>query len=398
MSRVLPLVLLLTACGSSNECADEGAFRCSDDGHAVRECRRTTNGALAWDTQPCADRTPTCLEAGPTRAVCVAERLGECDPEEFTDSCVDATTLEDCVGLAAGQPGARHRVRCPAGEVCSEVLADAVGEGRPSGATHACHAPRDASSPPALVTFVHGDVLLGAEPAPAVPFRVPSGTPLRLLEGARAVVLVKERASRLVGPREVDVYELQPEAVTPSPWAAALEEILRRDAPGAAPREEPLLAPAPTAPQEIDLVVGEGLPGASNTLGVIEWACERECGRTVQLRNEGANADVLWRATGDRRVRYDGPALEPGRTYELSLGERAYHVRTAAAPSLRPLLASMSDWPLVEQMSVIAAIHRWSGSRAAAVAALQRTHIERHRVDVDVRALLSAYGAVPTTP
>ena len=55
-------------------------------------------------------------------------------------------------------------------------------------------------------------------------------------------------------------------------------------------------------------------------------------------------------------------------------------------------MTSMRGWPLAEQMSVLAALHRWGGSRAAASMALLRAHIEAQRADPDIRALLADYG------
>jgi len=42
-------------------------------------------------------------------------------------------------------------------------------------------------------------------------------------------------------------------------------------------------------------------------------------------------------------------------------------------------------------MSVIAAVHRWGGSRAAACAVVDRTVIERNGADPDANALRAAY-------
>lgn len=387
---VRPLVvalLTLSACSSPSTCALEGSQQCDSDGHSVLRCVATDRG-LRWQTEPCDPSTPTCVERRGGAATCIAERLGSCEEATFEDSCPDESTLEDCTA------GARHRVRCLEGERCGEVPAAAVGEDRPPHATHACYAPRSAEEPPALVTFVSGDVQLGDRAAPPVPFRVPHGTRLRLAAGARAVVLVKERASRLTEPGEVDVYTLQPEAAVAAPWAAALVEILGHEPPRAVSPEEPLLAPAPSEAGLVRLAVGEGTPGASSTLGDIVWRCEGAvgCGRTVELRASGTNARVLWRGSGEGRVHYDGPELERGETYELRLGEHAYRVETLPPPPVRDLLVTMQDLSLPEQMSVVAAIHRWAGSRAAAVATLRRTLVELHGRDRDTQALLEAYG------
>lgn len=378
--------LVLSACGDSTACRQADQQQCDPEGRAVLRCAPTDHG-LRWQTEPCDPGTPTCVERGGV-ATCIAERLGDCDVASFEDSCPDPNTLEDCTA------GVRHRVRCLEGERCGEVPAHALGEGRPPRASHACYAPRDPRSPAALVTFVHGEVLLDGAPAPTVPFRVPARGVLRLGEGARAVVLVQERASRLEGPGDFDVYERAPEDALPPAWGATLIEILRRDPPRAVPPEEPLLAPAPSESGVIRLPVGEGTPGASSTLGELRWRCDgaTPCGRTLELRATGTNARVLWRGSGDPGVRYDGPNLEVGETYELRMGDRTYRVETMPPPPLRPLLATMADWPLPEQMSVVAAIHRWNGSRAGAAAALQRTHIELHGRSADAQALLDAYG------
>jgi len=377
-------LLLLTACGSSSACDDEGAAECDRAGRAVRRCARTDHG-LRWQTEPCDRSTPTCVErrrGGPT---CVAERLGECDGASYRDSCPSEHTLQTCTD------GQVARVACVRPEICGEVPAHALGEGRSEGASHACYTPRPDDEPPALVTFVHGDVQVGSEPAGAVPFRVAPGTPLRLGDGAVAVVLVKERPTRLEGPREVDPYTLQPEAAVPAPWAAAVVERLSHDPPEPIPPEETLLTPAPNADGAIHLLVGEGVPGAGETLGTITWRCDEACGRTLELRVLGTRERVVWRGNGQRGVRYDGPPLEAGERYELVVGDQRYPIETEAPIDLRPLLASMRGWPLPEMMSVIAAVHRWGGSRAAACAVVDRTVIERNGADPDANALRAAY-------
>jgi hypothetical protein len=394
LAPVLAALLLVVACDDEDECHELGTARCAADGHAVERCLpRAEGGAdLGWAREACEAPTPRCVERGTRYAACVAEPVGECRLPSFEDRCVDERTLEDCVRFRAGEPhGVKHHVRCPEGQRCGEVPPHARGPDRPPNATHACYAPRRRTEPPALVTYVEGTVHLGDEPAPTVPFRVPAGTRLRLGEDARAVVLVKERPSRLEGPGEVDVYERQPEARIPSPAARTVLEALAAEPPAAVPPDEPLLSPAPSEPGVVRLMVGEGVPGASAKLPRVAWRCETDCGRTVELRAQGSNERVLWRTTGARAVDYDGPDLEAGRTYELRVGDRTYRVRTRPPPDLRELLSAMADWPLHEQMSVVAAVHRWAGSRAAAVEALRRARIESPG-DRDVPSLLEAYG------
>lgn len=386
MRRILIAFLALTACTDPSECRVLDQQQCDSEGHAVLRCAQTDHG-LRWQTEPCDPGTPTCVERGGI-AFCVAERLGDCDVATFEDSCPDPHTLEDCTA------GIRHRVRCLEGQQCGEVSAEAVGEGRPPHASHACYAARDPRDPLALVTFVRGDAQLDGRPAPAVPFQVPAHGVLRLAEGAHAVVLVQERASRLDGPGDFDVYGQAPEDAVPAPWAAAIVDVLRHEPPRPVPPEEPLTAPAPSESGVVRLTVGEGTPGASNTLGELTWRCDgaAPCGRTIELRASGTNARVLWRGSGDPGLRYDGPDLEVGETYELRMGDRTYRVETMAPPPVLPLLRQIGTWPLPEQMSVVAAIHRWNGSRSAAVATLRRTLIELHGRDADTRALLTAYG------
>jgi len=381
---VLLGLLCLTACGSSNECEEEGATECDRSGRAVRTCASTSDG-LRWQSEVCGERTPSCVEQRGGTATCVAESLGECDGASYHDLCPDEHTLQTCVD------GQIRRMVCADGEVCGEVPAHALGEGRSENASHACYAPRVPNEPPALVTFVHGDVRVGSAPAGTVPFRVAPGTALRLGEGAVAVVLVKERPTRLEGPREVDPYELQPESDVPAPWAAAVIDRLSNDPPEPIGPEETLLTPAPNADGTVHLLVGEGVPGASETLGIIAWRCDDGCGRTLELRALGSRERVIWRGNGEGRVRYDGPALEAGERYELVVGEQRYPIETEPPTDLRPLLASMRGWPLPETMSVIAAVHRWGGSRAAAVAVTVRTVIERHGADEDANRLRAAY-------
>ncbi|HBQ11910.1 MAG TPA: hypothetical protein DEF51_12425 [Myxococcales bacterium] len=386
------LALLCLAGCDDSRCDTRNAARCTDEGDLER-CAPNRYGGLEWQTQPCEGLTPTCVPHGEDEAVCVGERVGDCDLASFEDRCVDAQTLEDCAAYGPGATaGALHRVRCEEGTRCGEVPADAIAEGRAEGARHACYAPRDAFSPPALVTFTHGDVHLGDRPAPVVPFRVPRGTPLRLGEGARAVVLVKERASRLSGPSETDVYTLQPEAVVATSEAQGIEAMLAHDPPRAVPPETSLLSPAPSEARLVRVWVGEGVPGASARLPDIAWRCDADCGRTVTVRQVHPEPRTIWRGTGERAVDYDGPALVPGHRYELVLGEEVYRLEAAAAPRLDALMTSMRGWPLAEQMSVLAALHRWGGSRAAASMALLRAHIEAQRADPDIRALLADYG------
>jgi len=372
------------ACNDPAACTQVGVERCEANQRTIVRCVQTARG-LRWQGEACAADVPTCVETRSGTATCIAEGLGACDPASFEDSCVDERTLEDCTA------NVRHRVQCNTGDRCGSVPEHAIGEGRPANATHACFTPRDPAAPPPLVTLVIGDVRLAGEPAPPVPFVLTPGATLSLATGARAVVLAKERPSRLEGPRDVRADELQPESAVAPAWAAALEEILASEAPRAVPPEEELQAPGPSEDGLIRLTVGEGMPGASNTLGTVRWACSSECGRTVELRANGPRPRVLWRGTGSGSVAYDGPDLELGESYELRLGERIYQVETVPAPNLRPLLMEMARWPIPEQMSVIAAIHRWNGSRAAALNTLRSAQVEsRGRVLSD---LLQAYGA-----
>ncbi|MCA9607941.1 MAG: hypothetical protein KC619_20165 [Myxococcales bacterium] len=384
--RIVLAFLALSACTDPSECRVLDQQQCDSQGTSVLRCARTDHG-LRWQTEPCDPGVPTCVERG-GNAFCVAERLGDCDVETFEDSCPDAHTLEDCTS------GIRHRIRCLEGQSCGEVPAHAVGEGRPPHASHACFAARDPRDPPALVTYVRGEVQLDGAPAPAVPFRVPAHGVLRLADGARAVVLVQERPSRLEGPGDFDVYERAPEDAVPASWATAIVDVLEHDPPRGVPPEEPLSAPAPSETGVIRLTIGEGTPGASSTLGELTWRCDGAgpCGRTIELRATGTNARVLWRGSGDPGVRYDGPDLEVGETYELRVGDHTYRVETLPPPPVLPLLRAMADWPLQEQMSVVAAVHLWNGSRASAAATLRRTLIELHGRDPETEALLGAYG------
>jgi len=402
MTRFAPLLaalVLTAACDDEGECYENGTARCADDGRGVERCvpRGEDATQLAWERDDCPEVTPSCVEHGTRDAVCVAEQVGECDFSTFEDRCVDERTLEDCVQYRVGEPrGAEHRVRCPEGERCGEVPRHALGLGRPPNATHACYEPRRRTHPPALVTYVEGQVRLGEEPAPTVPFRVPTGTRLRLAEGARAVVLVQERPSRLEGPAEIDVYEHQPDGAVPSPAGRAVIDALAAEPPAAVPPDEPLLSPAPSETGVVRLLVGEGIPGAGASLPDVEWRCEEDCGRTVELREQGRSERVLWRGTGSRAVEYEGPDLEAGTAYELRVGERAYRVETRAPTDLRELLGATGDWPLHERMSVVAAVHRWGGSRAAAARTLRRARIEAP-ANEGIRRLLQAYG-LPERP
>ena len=393
LTVVLACTTALTACEDRSACTERDALRCSADGRALERCAPIEGGALHWASVPCPTTTPTCAAGGPREAVCVAERVGECRFQGYVDRCVDEHTLEDCAAFRPDAPaGVLHRIACPGRERCGEVPAHAIAEGRASTATHACFAPRARVTPEAIVTFVHGDVRLGDRPAPPVPFRVPPRTRLHLAEGARVVALVKELPLRLAGPGDVDVYEQQPEDVVPTEEAARIVAILSRPPPPSVPPAEPLLSPAPSETGLVRVLLGEGVPGASANLPPITWQCEQDCGRTIELRSADHTDRVLWRGMGERTVIYAGPELEPDRTYELRVGERTYRVETQRAQSYRELMARMQDWPLVESMSVVAALHVWGGSRSAAVALLQRTHIERLRADLDVMALLAAYG------
>lgn len=396
MRRALLVLAFFSLAGcDDSRCEARGAARCTDEG-VLERCEPNRYGGLEWAAHPCEGATPTCAPHGEDEAACVGERVGECDLSSFEDRCVDERTLEDCAPFGPeGDEGALHRVRCAEGTRCGEVPRAAIAAGRAEGARHDCYAPRDPHSPPALVTFTHGDVRLGDAPAPPVPFRVPRGTLLHLGEEARAVVLVKERPSRVEGPRELDVYSLQPEAVVATPEAAAIEALLEREPPRPVPPEETLLSPAPSEARLVRVWVGEGLPGASARLPDLAWRCDEDCGRTATVRQLEPERRTVWRGSGDRAIDYDGPPLEPGHVYELVLGDVVYRLEAEAPPRLDALMAEMRGWPLAEQMSVLAALHRWGGSRAAAVIALLRAHVEAQRGDPAVRALLDAYG-IPT--
>ena len=381
---------LLTACRDPAACDEIGATRCETTGRAILRCAQTERGPR-WQTEPCPESTPSCVQGrGAGRAVwptCIGERLGSCDVASFEDSCPDARTLEDCTA------GTRHRYQCDPGQECGVVPEYARGDDRPPNATHACYTPRGGDSgPPALVTFVHGHVEVDGAPPPGVPFRIGRQGVLRLREGARAVVLFDERASRISGPRDVQISTLAPEAVVAPPWARPLIEGLSEEPPGIG-SEERLRTPAPTSAGLVRLRVGEGVPGASSGLGPVAWTCDGECGRTVELRDDDGH--VLWRETGVGSVRYAGPELEPNETYQLRVGEQSYRVETTPPNDLRPLLTQTRGWPLAEQMSVIAAAHLVTGSRAAAVATLFRASVEQQGHDQDILALLVAYGVGP---
>ena len=378
-ASIAAFALLALGCHDPAECATPGAQRCGARGTAIRTCRETPSG-LRWRGSACTPPTPSCVERRDGTATCIGEALGSCDEATFEPSCVDEHTLDTCTGTT------RHRTRCAEGESCGAVSEDRF----------ACYAPRPRHEPPALVAYAHGDVRLGDAPAPPVPFRVPEGTTLSIGEDARVIVLVKERPSRLDGPREIDPYTLQPEALAPEAWAEMLVGILAADPPREVPPEEPLYAPAPSEDGLVRLFVGEGLPGASTTIGRIAWRCAEAgpCARTLELRAQGTNERVVWRGNGEPGVRYEGPDLEPGETYQLRVGEREYRIETSRPPDLRPLLAAMRGWSLADRMAVVAAVHRWNGSRAAAAETLRRgVGMDTARSDAQLRELLEAYGA-----
>ncbi|MGE0789669.1 MAG: hypothetical protein AB7S26_28610 [Sandaracinaceae bacterium] len=387
----LALGLMVAACDDASRCSEARAARCADE-HTLEVCDGA-GGDLRWTRGACPTDTPVCAEQGASAAVCVTELTGSCDADHFETQCLDEHTLDDCVRYREGaSEGARQRVRCREGEVCGEVPPDTLLAGRPVGATHACYAPRPREAPPALVAFLVGGATVAGRPAPEVPFRVMPGEHLVLEAGARAVVLVKERASRLSGPSDTDPYVLQPQRNVPSEEARALVEILAGEPPPPAIAEAALYDPAPSTRDVVRLTVGEGMPGASSTIRRFAWRCgdDEGCGRTVELRRVAPEQGVLFRGNGARELAYEGPGLEAGARYELSIGEHRYRVETLPVISLRELMASIAEFPVVEQLAVLAAVHLYRGSRAAAVEVLQRGLMDRRR-DPELLRLIEIY-------
>jgi hypothetical protein len=370
--RFFLLAVCLTACGD-DACDDDGAGRCTG-AHSMMFCERGE-----WRPVSCETPTPNCVAQG-FRAACIGERAGSCEFESFTDRCVDERTLEDCTLVADTDDAIKHHVRCPEGQRCGEAPRASFGPQRPPHARFACFAPRPRA--PAIVTFARGDLRVAGQPAPPVPFEVDDT--LELAAGAHAVLLVAERASQLDGPGTFDPDDYRPEGDSAEP-------IELEGQPAPIP-DDPLIAPAPEGVQRITLIVGEGVPGASSRLGTIRWRCEGECGREVELTERGR---VLWRGQGEGSVAYDGPALDAPASYTLRIGDAEYEVRTLPPIPMRELMRSMSGWPLVERMSVVAAIHRWRGSRAAAVAtlelAMRDAGMNSAQHNAELRALLDAY-------
>lgn len=382
------VALGLVACDDPNACSELGASRCADE-HTLEVCSSPGEEVEArWTRGACPERTPECLERGASAAECVADAIGSCDFATFEGGCVDERTLDDCEQV--GDEGVRRHLRCPDPERCGEVPPHALGEGRPPRARHACYTPRPRDAPPAQVTMLTGEARLDGEPPPPVPFRVLPDQRLELSEGARAVLLVKERASRVSTPGEVDPYALQPESPVPTAEAAALTRALAASGAEAPSPDEPLLAPTPNAGNLIRLVVGEGMPGASATVRRFAWRCdEGACGRTVALRQTAPVERMIWRGMSEREVAYEGPELEAGARYELTLGEHRYRVETMAPLRIGELLESMAGWPVAERLSVVAAVHVARGSRAAAVETIERGLMDRPR-DRDLLALRRA--------
>lgn len=387
MRCCLTFALLLVACDDPDACEEIGASRCAGEG-TLEVCAQSGSDAR-WTRGACPEGTPTCVEHGASEATCVGEQVGECDFDSFEGGCVDESTLDDCVRLGDG-PGSRQHVRCAPRERCGEVPEDAMPEDHPPRMRHACFTPRPPNAPPALVTYVYGEVALDGEQPPAVPFRVEPGQRLRIADGARVVLLVKEHPSRITGPDEIDPYAFQPPRPTPTPEGAGVVDSITGEPPPALSPDEPLLEPAPTEGGLVRLIVGEGVPGASARIHRFAWRCEDDCGRTVELRQTQPVDRVIWRGNGERELDYEGPALEPGARYQLSLGEHTYRVEALQPRAMRELFTTMADWPEVDRTSVVAAIHLHRGSRAAAVQALRGSarHFPR---DPELRALLRQY-------
>lgn len=386
MARWLSLALLLVACDDPNACEEIGASRCADES-TLEICAEGSSGTR-WTRGPCPDGTPTCMEHGASEAICVGESVGECDYETFEGGCHDETTLDDCVQL--GQNATRQRVRCSPGQRCGEVPEDSLPEEHPPRMLFACYTPRPPHEPPAIVTFVHGDVQIAGEAAPPVPFRVRPGQRLTLAAEARVVLLVKERASRVTGPDEIDPYAFQPARPTPTPQGAGVVDAITGDEPPALSPDEPLLEPTPSAGGIVRLIVGEGVPGAAARMRRFRWRCDDDCGRTVELRQTQPIDRVVWRGNGERELAYDGPPLEANARYQLRLGEHTYQVEALQPRAMSEILGEMADWPDVDRASVVAAIHLYRGSRAGAVLAL-RSHSEHAPRDAELRALLERY-------
>ena len=384
-ASALVFAIVALGCGSEDEtrCYELDTVRCDDSERARLRCD-DVEGQLRWVRSECEAPTSTCAERGVRDATCVGEAVGQCDADAFADRCVDEHTLESCARLRTTEPeGVRHRIVCGDNLVCAPAR----------GGVDGCVPRRLRNSPPALVAFVRGEVALVEEgesrAAPPIPFRVMPNARLRVGAQALAIVIVKERASRIEGPAEIDPYTLQPEGGAPSPEAQAILEMLAEDAPEPVPPEEPLIRPAPNADSTIAIFLGAGAPGAIENLREVAWRCdaERACGQTVTLEDRGT---TLWRAQAERRVAYAGPQLEPGHTYTLRVGPRSYRLLTRRAVRWPRLYAALRQWPLDQRVAVFAALYRWSGSRAAAVESIRRA---RPHIDgPDLAALRSAYG------
>lgn len=163
---------------------------------------------------------------------------------------------------------------------------------------------------PAVVTTVRGDVTLsgGASLAPP-PALIPEGEILSLAEGA-TVVLWQGAALKFDGPCVVDPATLLAPEEASSEHASALMGLLTRQSSTTRPA-------ASRGGATVDLTRPvAGLPLLK--LRDIRWTCAG-CGALDVVVEDARAETVVWSSSGDGRVVYDGPELQPG-SYYLRLG------------------------------------------------------------------------------
>ncbi len=409
--------------------------RCSADGSAVQYCFYDESGGVgdwfvdlfgivSWHERPCRAPTDRCVEHG-KRAMCVGQVVSKCTAAAPTEPrCKDAHTLTQCkLWNHESGAGVRWTSPCPKGQRCTV-----------SGGEAQCATPRKDRYVAALLAYTRGDVhevVAGkGSSKPSAPSVVPRGAKLKVGPHALAVVLVKERAIAIHGPRTVVPDELQPTEPVPSRGDTELISVLsdiarhsgtRRgaahDASGkasASAAQVRLIRPVPEPhTRHLTLHVlddgrswtGSGLGARKGKGPVIRWRCNH-CGEQEVVIRDTSNDKVVWRGMGTNQVVYDGVGLWPGE-YVLQIGDSQLYVKVENDAKFKDTVSLANTWAsqlVIERVSknvaftVARAVLLWHARARSALAYMFDQRVASHPDDHDLARLRDLYFRAAAIP
>lgn len=245
----------------------------------------------------------------------------------------------------------------------------------------------------ALVTQTSGSVTLADEPAPAAPFAFPAGTPLTLADGATAVVLHEGAATRLRGPRTVQLTDLpKPGAATSAQNRGALQAVLSRDVSFA----------KAGASRSAGLTLLRPVPGSTVLAPQgFTWQC-RDCSKQSVEVYDFLGDRVAWKSRGNGFVAYDGDNLTAGPylvrvgtaefSFTIADGDRQERVKQAraAADEARDALERDGVTDIAALVSIPGGVYLRSGLPSEALWLVDAALAE-HPDNLDLLALRAGY-------